>query len=311
MSVRVIANPASGRGRGVRALPAVRAAFAAVGVSDVRLTTGAGDERRLALEAAQDGVETLAVLGGDGTWSKVACALVDAGAGTHCRLALLGSGTGNDFAKTVGVPATDYPAMARLALSGRDALIDVGQIGDAHFLNVAGFGFSAAVLQECERIRWLRGDALYFYAALRQLFRYPGFDATVTMEGGERAARRTRLGLIVCNGRHFGGSFRIAPNASLSDGLLDAITIETAGPLTRAKLFAAATRGTHLAYPEIGERKTTSLTIRWLEPPIYEADGELRRAMSDELEIRCVPGALRVVTGETEPGTRNAATGLR
>src|SRR5919109_2156717 len=121
--VCVIVNPASGRGSGARALPAIRDAFAAVGVSEVRLTSLKGDEGRQARRALDDGFDTLVACGGDGTWGNVANAILAAGAGRQARMALVATGTGNDFAKTVGAPARDVEATARLAVDGTDVLV--------------------------------------------------------------------------------------------------------------------------------------------------------------------------------------------
>src|SRR5262245_19566821 len=104
-AVRVIVNPMSGRGRGGTMLPAIREAFAGVGVTGIEVTSAAGEEHALAERALADGATTLVAVGGDGTWSNVANAILDAGASSaDCRLALLASGTGNDFAKTLGAP---------------------------------------------------------------------------------------------------------------------------------------------------------------------------------------------------------------
>ena len=107
---------------------------------------------------------------------------------------------------------------------------------------------------------------------------------------------RNRLLLAICNGRRFGGSFIIAPNASLRDGELDAIVIGDASPLKRASLFGAATGGAHLGHPEVSERRAPSFTLRFRAPPLFQADGELHQATATELEVACVPGALRIVT---------------
>ena len=99
-TVRVIVNPAAGRGRGGEMLPRIREVFGALGVSTIEVSGGAGDERALADRALAEGATTLVAVGGDGTWSNVAGAILASGA--DCRLALLAAGTGNDFAKTVG-----------------------------------------------------------------------------------------------------------------------------------------------------------------------------------------------------------------
>ena len=288
--VRVIVNPASGRGRGARKLPAVEAACRAAGITDICLTRSAGDEERLARQAVQDGCRTVVAVGGDGTWSKVAAAL----AGSECRLALVASGTGNDFAKTVGIPAADPVAMVRLAIDGPDERIDMGRLGDRLFLNIAGFGFDASVARAMLDVNWLRGDVLYLYASARQLFAFRGLE--VDMAPDDAAGFRNRLLLAICNGRRFGGSFVIAPNASLRDGELDAIVIGDASPLKRVSLFGAATTGVHLRYPGVRERRSASFTLRFRTPPLFQADGELLQATATELEVACVPGALRIVT---------------
>jgi diacylglycerol kinase (ATP) len=289
--VCLIANPAAGRGRGARLLPAARAAFAAVGAGDVLVTAGAGDEADLARRALGRGFTTLAVLGGDGTWSKVAAAVAEERA--ECRLALLAAGTGNDFEKSLGVPAHDFAAMARMALDGADVRVDMARVDRRLFLNIAGFGFDAAVLESTTRyVGRLRGDALYVCTALRQLFGYRG----VEVDTGDGAGMRRLLVLALANGRYFGGAFRIAPDASLADGLLDAVAIADAAAPGRARLFAAAMRGRHTRLPEVTQRRASVFALRFRQPPVYQADGELLAAASATVEVACVPAAVRMVT---------------
>lgn len=292
--VCVIVNPASGRGSGARALPGIRAAFAGVGVTEVRLTSAKGSERADATKALDDGFDTIVACGGDGTWSNVANALIAAGAGRQARLALLATGTGNDFAKTVGAPARDFAATARLALEGADMAVDVGRIENRHFLNVSGFGFDIAVLEDIERISWLKGDMLYLYSALRQLFSYGGVEIGIATPRSQRPRRR-HLMLIVANARNFGGSFKIAPGASVTDGKLDAISILDAAPLARMRLFAAATKGTHVMAREVLVEQAPTFTLEFAAPPAFETDGEYQRASGTLIQIDCVPQALRVV----------------
>jgi diacylglycerol kinase (ATP) len=291
--VCVILNPAAGKGKGTKVEGALRRAFSAVGVTDVRLTTARGDEQRLAREAVDDGVDTLVAVGGDGTWSNVANALIAARA--DVRLALGAAGTGNDFVKTVGAPATDFDATARLAVEGPDMCIDVGCIEDRYFLNVAGFGFDTAVLEDVATFTRLKGGLVYAVSALRQLFSYEGVDIRVTSSTASSASSRYLM-LIIANGRNFGGAFRIAPQASLVDGRLDAIAIATASPLRRVSLFAAAARGTHMGRAGVCSERSAQFTLTFTSPPAYETDGEYHRARSATLDVRCIPGALRVVT---------------
>ena len=270
-------------------MAAAHAAFAPRGRVDVRETRGPGDEARLAREALNDGCETIVALGGDGTWSRVAAVMV--AARTDCALALLAGGTGNDLAKSLAVPASSFASVASLVARRVTRRIDVGYIDDRCFVNAAGFGFDAAVLQAAAGRTWPRGDALYLACALELLFGYRGIDASI---GG--GPMRTHLLLVIANGAYFGGSFRIAPAANIGDGALDVVAILDASPVRRTMLLAAATRGAHLRLPGAFTFQERETALRFAAPPVFEADGELYRATSAEVRVRCAPAALRVIT---------------
>jgi diacylglycerol kinase (ATP) len=298
--IRLLVNPAAGRGRAVRRLDAARRALETVGPVDVVQTRAAGDEARLATEAARDGVRALVVLGGDGTVSRVAGALVGMCADTP--LAVLSAGTGNDFVKSLATPAGDYAAMASLIAAGHTRRVDVGMAGDRPFVNAAGFGFDVAVLERTTRSRWLRGDALYVVSALAELFSFRGIRAHIRAHLGApppvdpaSEAPSTHLLIVVANGQWFGSTFRIAPAAQLDDGRLDLVVIRDASAWRRARLFAAAPSGGHVHAAEVDARLATALSLQFAQPEACEADGELFRLPTDACEVRLLPGALRVV----------------
>jgi diacylglycerol kinase (ATP) len=287
--IRLIANPAAGRGRARRMIAAAHAALTSVGDVELRETALPGDEERLANDALDAGCTTIVALGGDGTWSKVAAALV--ARRSDCRLALLAAGTGNDLAKSLGLPANDPVATARLVAGNGEHRIDVGFADDRCFVNSIGFGFDAAVLAAAAGRAWPRGDAVYIAVALEQLFGYRGID--ISADG---SPLRTHLMLVIANGARFGGSFRIAPHADLSDGALDMVAIANASALRRLQLFGAAMRGTHVGMAETSTRRITGVDLRFSEPPAYDADGELCQASGTTVSIRCAPRALCIAT---------------
>lgn len=287
-TVALIANPASGGGRGHRRLAQAERALAALGSVQVIPTRTAGDEARCAAEALDAAPRWIAVLGGDGTWGNVAGGL--AGRAGAPPVLLLAAGTGNDFAKSLGAPAHDFAAMATLAESAGPRRVDVGRIDDRPFLNCAGFGFDARVCEAMQAHRRLTGRAVYVLTALQQLFAYRGLS--VGIDGGPP---RRRLMLAFCNGRWFGGTFHIAPSAAVDDGRLDVVGIDDATPLRRATLFARAFRGTHVAQPEVTVRSAAEVRLTFDAPPIFEADGEFCRAAGPEVTVGLVPGGLSVV----------------
>lgn len=289
--VFLIANPAAGRGRIRRNLPDIVEAFRSVGIADVYHTSEPGEEVALATRALSASASTIVALGGDGTCSGIANAILQSRSG--CSLAVIPVGTGNDFAKTLGVEKMSPEAIAELVKKTQPMLIDVGVADGRYFLNSCGFGFDASVLEASNRVRFLKGDAVYIYAASRQLFTYRGID--VAPRGAPGVTRGPMLMVTVSNGRYLGGAFQIAPRASVFDGRLDVCFFSDSNVVERVKLFVGAMRGTHLGMPSVKSASVQELTLSFDSPPFMEMDGELRLARSKTIEIRCVPQALAVI----------------
>jgi diacylglycerol kinase (ATP) len=288
----VVINPASGKGRGASLRDPVLAALGSEAEVQFAQTTAPGEETRLTRAALADGYRTIVAVGGDGTWSHVGAAIVESG--VPAALGLVAGGTGCDLAKTLGVPARDIGAAAQVILGGHTRTIDVGRIEGKLFLNIAGFGFDIAVIEDSTRVRWLGGDLLYLYCALRQLRRFPGFGVEVSPHGGG-GGRREHLMLIIANARVFGGGFKIAPRADLEDGRLDAVGFLNMGLARRLSLMGRLLRGTHESAPEVVASTASSFRLRFDAPPAYETDGEWNQAASAELVVESVPRALQVL----------------
>ena len=290
-SIFVIANPAAGRGRALQLVAELRACFADRQVGGIYETQKRGDEARLSHRALENGATTLVVVGGDGTCTRVATAILTA-AGHRCRLAVLPAGTGNDIAKTLGVDEYTPEQIAELVSSSKSSRIDVGFADGHYFLNSCGFGFDASVLAATKKVRFLKGDAVYIYAALAQLFTYRGIS--VSVDRTPDSARRNMLMVTVSNGQSLGGAFRIAPHASVVDGELDVGFFSDSNIFERVRIFAGAFRGTHLGLASVRAGKVRTIALTFSEPPAMEIDGELRHATNSTVKIECIPRALSV-----------------
>jgi len=290
-STCLIVNPAAGRGAVGANLPLVRSAFAAHEIERVYESTAPGDEENLAARAVRDGAQTIVAVGGDGTCGRIANAILQSGA--QCRLAVVPAGTGNDFAKTLGVNKYSPAQIAELVVRGDAKQIDVGLADGHYFLNSCGFGFDASVLEATSRIRFLKGDAVYIYSALRQLFTYRGVEVSVSGAPGVKSG--SMLMVTISNGRWLGGAFKIAPNASVLDGMLDACFLGDSNVIQRMKLFLGAMRGTHIGMPSVSAVGFQDLSLTFPSNPLMEIDGELRRAQTQTVNVKCLPRALAVV----------------
>jgi diacylglycerol kinase (ATP) len=291
--IRLIVNPVAGRGRAQRRLPRITRAFAAERIIEVVATERSGDEARLAAEAMSDGIETIVAVGGDGTCARIANALISGG--SSCRLAVVPVGTGNDFAKTVGLAKMGYGAIAKLCVGTSIARMDVGKVDDLYFLNGCGFGIDPEILAATLDVIWLRGSAVYVVTALRKLFSYAGVEIT------DSAMKERLMMLTVSNGRSLGGAFPIAPQASVCDGVLDVHRFRDAPARRRLAVFLGALKGTHPKLPEVAFEQRESLELGFDSAPPMEVDGELRRAANQVVKIDCIAGALSVVAAPGFP----------
>ena len=290
--VYVVFNPHSGKGRGAQFVAPVLQRLAPAKRLEHGLTQGPGDEARLAEEAIRRGFRRIVAVGGDGTWSNVGNAILRTG--MPASLGLVPGGTGCDLAKTLGIPARDVAACCRIVLEGAVRTIDVGKIEDRHFLNIAGFGYDVAVLEDSWNVGHLEGSALYLYCALRQLGSYRGFSLEGEADGRPQG-KSDLLMLIVANARIFGGGFKVAPHADVADGKLEAVAFANMGFSGRVSALVRLLRGTHLKHPRVSAVSASRLVYRFTAPPAYETDGEWNQARSAEIVIEAVPQALRVL----------------
>ena len=269
-------------------------------------TSGPGHERDLAEQAVEDGHDVIVAVGGDGTWSNVADRLVASGR-KDVALGILPSGTGNDFGRNFGHDPRNPSDAVRVLAAGHTRPVDVGRVDTLsasehapdrqeprHFLNLIGFGFDVAVIDAAKEARFLKGELLYKMTALQQIFRFPGIASRVESGGGQTRESHLLM-LTVSNGRFFGGGFPIAPDATVDDGKLHACLIGDAPSLTRLKLFNLAERGRHVTSERVEIIDDQSFRLRFDAPPRFEMDGDVRKSAEAEIEVRSMPGALKVV----------------
>lgn len=312
----VIFNPASGRGRGARRLETYRELLEThLPGCTFAVTGGPGDEYDLADRAMDEGHDLIVAVGGDGTWSHVADRVVRR---DGVALGVLPAGTGNDFARNLGLSYRDPEAAVRALATGGERQVDVGfvrtpsapvpigrdatgspALGPArsrHFLNVIGIGFDVAVIDAAASARFLRGEALYKITALQQLFRFPGAPLRATA-GSSFRREATHLMVTISNGAFFGGGFPIAPEGRIDDGLLHACFIGDASPLARLKLFSLAEKGRHVGDARVEIHSAPHLRFESDVPVRFEADGDVFRTEGTALELEVKPGALTLLGG--------------
>ncbi|MGH3913730.1 MAG: diacylglycerol/lipid kinase family protein [Pseudonocardiaceae bacterium] len=292
MRATLIVNPHSGRGAAARVAGTVTQTLReAVPELEATVTSDAAGTSRLAALAVQRGDAVVAVLGGDGTAHLAAQAV----AGTDTALAVLPSGTGNDLAATLGIPADPADAARHVAAAlrnGQRRRIDLGRVmGGACFTTVLCTGFDAAVNARANAMRWPAGPRRYDLAVLAELAALTPRQVRVSAGDTEMVLAATLV--AVGNGPRYGGGLRICPDAELDDGMLDVIVIAAVSRRRLVRVFPRLRAGGHVDEPEVTLVRASTVRIEgdpgW---PVY-ADGEPQGILP--VTVQCQPGALTVV----------------
>jgi YegS/Rv2252/BmrU family lipid kinase len=287
----VIVNPAAGRGRVRREWPRMAQALRNAGVAfEAAETREPGEAIGLAERGAREYSGVVAV-GGDGTVHEVVNGLMRAGTGAS--LGVIPAGSGDDFVKML--PAADpIERLARRAMRK----LDVGRIvADrlCYFANGMDVGFGAHAARNVKAVpRFLTGLGAYLGALAITLLRFPALRLRLQLDDQPPFEQATTM-TAVMNGRSFGGSFQVTPQASTEDGLLDLLVAEQVGRARILALVPKLMRGSHGGEPDLRMLRARRVTIESDEPLVVEADGEIVFEHARRLEIELLPGALRVI----------------
>ena len=259
---------------------------------DVVRTEGPGHGQELATEAVRQGAKHVVAVGGDGTVHEVANGLLRSE--TDAALGVVPIGSGNDFAKLLGMYGHDPArAVARL-VTARSRRFDAGRVLDEWFVNSVGFGFGPAVVKTRNAMHHLRGFLSYLVPIVRTFFKFapPVFDVAAP---GFRE-RGYMMMIEVCNGTTAGGSYRFAPDANPADGKLDVCLIRRLSLPRFLLAIPRVMRGTHVTMREVALIKTAKVVIRSPEEPlVLHADGELREPGVNECTVELERGRLNVL----------------
>ena len=293
MDLFAIVNPLSGAGANPdaaaeRKVLVMRRFFEAGITGGVHVTERRGHATELAAAAVAQGAHVILAWGGDGTINEIASVLT----GTPAALAVIPAGSGNGFARELGIPWQPDEAI-RVAIRGRDRAIDAGEINGRLFFNMAGIGVDAVIAEQFNAQGKLgrRGLGPYIRIGLWECFNYEGRQYRVTLDG-ERIDTRA-LVIAFANGREYGNRIRLAPKARMDDGKLDALVVEDRPPLLRLLAARHLPLGTADRAPGITYRAITTAVVETDGEMLYHVDGEVGRAR-DRIDVRIRPGALKV-----------------
>ena len=292
----VIINPRSGpqrRGRGSERVEMAKHALDRLGVvAEIRVTERAGHAHDLALEAAGSGAELVMAWGGDGTINEVARALVQRGeaGAVPPALGIIPGGSGNGLSRELRLPFDPAQAIER-AVRSPVRHIDVGEMGEHLFFNVAGIGLDAHVAALVTTRVHHRGLLPYLSATAGDLIHYRPGEYVIDVDGATKHV--TALVLVCANSRQWGFGAQIAPGSNLEDGLIEFVIVEDRGFLGNAARVPALFLGRIDRQRGVETHRVREVTIRSRDAMLFHVDGEARQG-SNMLTARVHPRSLRL-----------------
>jgi len=281
----ILMNPTSAGGKPLRLLPEIEVQLATLGlphrIVETRDIAHAGD---LAREAAAAG-EVVVALGGDGLVGTLAAALSGAG-----PMGVLPGGRGNDFARAVGIP-TEIEAACRLLAEGTEKALDLGMANKKPFACIASVGYDSDANRIANETRFIRGNLVYAYAAMRALASWKPARFSVRLDGVLHEFEGYNV--VAANTAYYGGGMKVAPNADPTDGLLDVIFIGSSPKLRFIGSLPKVFAGRHIEQRSVAVHRAREVEVATDRPFDLYADGE--SLTQTPVLITLAPGKLRLI----------------
>ena len=286
--VAFILNPISGRGEKKAIMECIHGVLEKYPDWDAVFYTTkcVGDACTAACNFAAGGYDIVVAVGGDGTVNEVAKGLV----GTSSRLAIIPVGSGNGLARHLGIPMTCADAV-HTVFEGRSQLIDAGKINDEYFFCTAGIGFDAVVGERFNNST-TRGIMSYMEYCAKEYVKYEPEEYEIDLLGA-RFSQKAFL-ITFANSSQWGNNVFIAPEANISDGLMD-VVIWRSSPMVTMPLITAELFLRKIKYSEfVDTYRCREVVIRRRGRGVVQYDGESIE-MGEEIRVSVMHDALEVV----------------
>ena len=300
-----IVNPNAGNGKGKKDWERISSLLARENIPvSMKFTAKKCQAIELAGEAIEAGFRKIISVGGDGTLNEVVNGIFtqDKVSPKEVVLGMIPVGTGNDWGRMFGIPLV-YEGAVGVIKENKTMPHDIGLVSyycgsekhSRYFINIAGLGFEAMVVNKTNRQKdkGRSNQAIYFFNLLSCLISYKKTNADIIVDG--RKTRSKIFSINVGNGRYCGGGMRQTPDALPDDGLLDVTVIRDMGRIEIIKSLKLLYDGTILSHPKVDGYRCKNLKVTTESVLYTEADGESLGHTPAEFSI--IPGGINVVYG--------------
>lgn len=268
---RLIYNPSAGREQVKRQLPYILERLESVGYeTSAHATTGKDCAKRAARLAAERNFDLVIAAGGDGTINEVVNGLAELT--SRPKLGIIPAGTTNDFARAIEVPRT-IEAACDIICNGYEMPIDIGKVNDQYFINIAGGGTLTELTYEVpSKLKTMIGQLAYYAKGIEKLPKVHPVKVRIEYDG--KLFEGDIMLFLVSNTNSVGGFEKLAPRASLNDGMLDLLILKKTNLADFVRVASAAVRGEHLHDPAVVYAQANRIKVYVDEVVHLNLDGE-------------------------------------
>ncbi|CAL7914183.1 Lipid kinase [Fusobacterium necrophorum subsp. funduliforme] len=289
--IKFIYNPISGSGNSAKILDTVIATYQKYNKIIVPFRIGETFPLEIALEDIHDNYEHLLIAGGDGTVNRVLNLYMKKE--LTLPIAILPTGTANDFAKYLDMPLDIAEACEKI-LHSKAKQVDLGKVNDVYFINVFSFGLFTDVSQKTPtHLKNTFGKLAYYFNGMKEIPRFGKIDLKVESED---LTIQTKCFLAFVFNGQTAGNINIAYNSKINDGLLDVILVKGENLLKLGNLAYNFLRGEHLEKAEqenILYFKSKSLSLSSSQEITTDIDGETGPSLP--VQIKCIPKTIPIL----------------
>jgi diacylglycerol kinase (ATP) len=253
---------------------------------EIAYTQYAKHGTELARKAAEEGIEIVVAVGGDGSVNDIIAGIH----GTKTTLAIIPKGSGNGLARSLKIPLDPAHALA-LINKGTTATIDLGKADDRIFVSNTGVGFDALVARKFAKSN-RRGMAIYSWIVTKYLWMYKEWKWDIEVDG--ISMQEKAFILTVANAAQFGYNFKIAPLADLQDGLFDIVIIKKYPKILGALIALRAFQGTLMKSKYVLHFKGKNVTISHPQLSLLQMDGDVHKC-GNKVKIEMLKASLNIL----------------
>ena len=250
-------NPTSGRGQARRKALIAKNYFDDLGIRVALLEGRSLDNfhEQLVELLEREPISGVVAFGGDGFIHEIIQHIVP----RDIPLGVIPCGTGNDFARSIGVYKLSLTKQMDLIAQSDSRAIDLGRVEQTWFAAILSSGFDALVNERANVMKWPKGRMRYNIAMIEKIIQLRAHSYRIRLDGDHIDVEATLV--TVANGPSYGGGMNICPDAKLNDGLFDVMVLGKVSRSELLRVFPKVYRGRHVGHPAVSIYRCREIEI--------------------------------------------------